>query len=67
MTQKVEKAAAIVTIFDAADMTPAGRKNIASWLRSRAALLEEYPDQLSARFVSRYIYAPSLKAKARKK
>ena len=50
------KSAAIVTIKDAAKMTPAGRRRIAKWLRSRALLLEKHGDLLSSRFVSRWLY-----------
>jgi phage antirepressor YoqD-like protein len=50
------KSAAIVTIFDGAKMTKAGRKRIAKWLRSRADLLEKHGDLLAPRFVSRWLY-----------
>lgn len=50
------KSAAIVTIYDAARMTKAGRKRIAKWLRSRADLLENHGDLMASRFVSRWLY-----------
>ena len=50
------KAAATVTIRDAAHMTPRGRKAIAKWLRSRATLLEKHGDLLAPRFTARYSY-----------
>lgn len=51
-----EQTAAIVTIFRAKDMTPAGRKRIGKWLRSRADYLEKHGDLLADRFVSRFLY-----------
>lgn len=50
------KTAAIVTIHDASKMTPRGRREIAKWLRSRAALLEKEHAHLASRFTSRYYY-----------
>lgn len=50
------KSAAIVTIKDAAKMTPAGRRRIAKWLRSRATLLEKHGNLMASRFISRWIY-----------
>jgi hypothetical protein len=51
-----EKSAAIVTIKDAPNMTPAGRKRIAQWLRRQASFLERHAKELSPRFVARYLY-----------
>ena len=51
-----QKSAAIVTIKDAAKMSPKGRKDIANWLRRQAAFLERSADQLSSRFTARYLY-----------
>ena len=56
MKSKKEKSAAVVTIRDAADMTPKGRKEVARWLRRQAAFLEKYSEQLSSRFTARYLY-----------
>jgi len=57
MKAKKEKSAAIVTIHYANKMTPKGRKQIAAWLRGRAALLEKHGDLMANRFTSRYIYS----------
>jgi len=57
MKVKKEKSAAIVTIFDAPNMTSAGRKRIAKWLRSRADLLEKHADLMASRFTSRWLYS----------
>lgn len=65
MTQPVEKAAAIVTIFNGANMTLRGRKEIAKWLRGRADLLEAEADNLAPRFTSRYLYRESQHKKAK--
>lgn len=52
-----ERSAAIVTIFDAAGMTPAGRREIAAWLRRHAAmLLREGKNYTAGRFTGRYLY-----------
>ena len=53
---KKDKTAAILTIKDAPKMNSKGRKRIAAWLRSRAALLEKHADLMATRFTSRYIY-----------
>lgn len=65
MTQPTEKAAAIVTIFDGANMTMRGRRDIAKWLRGRADLLETEGDNLASRFTSRYLYRESQHKKAK--
>ena len=58
MPTKKEKTAAIVTVFNLSDMTPAGRKRIAKWLRSRADVVEKHGDvQFAGRFTQRYLYA----------
>lgn len=54
--KKNEKAAAILTIFDAAAMTPKGRAEVVKWLTKQAVLLDQYPDQLSKRYTARYLY-----------
>lgn len=51
-----EKSAAILTIKDAAKMTPKGRRDIAAWLRARAKDLVEVGSQLHSTFRARYIY-----------
>ena len=54
--KRKDKVAAIVTIKDAPKMTAKGRRQIAGWLRSRAALLEKHADLMASRFTARYIY-----------
>jgi hypothetical protein len=56
MPQK-PKSAAIVTIHKAANMTPAGRKRIAKWIRKQADFLEQNAKELSPRYTARYLYA----------
>lgn len=53
---KGEKSAAILTIFDAPNMTPTGKKNIARWLRKQADFLMREHKNLSHRFRARYLY-----------
>jgi hypothetical protein len=48
--------AAIVTINDAANMSPAGRRKVAAWLRRQAVFLEKHGPQLDKRFRARYLY-----------
>ena len=55
MTNK-EKSAAILTIKEAADMTPDGKKEIARWLRRQAKFLEQYGGEYATRFTARYLY-----------
>ena len=51
-----EKTAAVVTIFDAGKMSPAGRKRIAAWLRNQADMILTEGDNYSDRFRGRYLY-----------
>lgn len=51
-----EKAAAILTIFDASAMTPKGRADVVKWLTKQAVLLDQFSDQLSKRYTARYLY-----------
>ena len=50
------KAAAVLTINHAADMSPEGRKNIAKWLDKQKKFFLDYPQELSPRFTARYLY-----------
>lgn len=56
-TKAVEKSAAVLTVFDAHKMTPAGRKRIAKWLRSHADMLVGEGKNYAPRFRGRYLYA----------
>ena len=51
-----EKVAASVFIYDAASMSPSGRREVAAWLKAQAAYLLENGDELSKTFRARYIY-----------
>lgn len=51
-----EKAAAILTIRRAPDMTKRGRKAIAAWLRQSADTFEELGKEYSPLFTARYLY-----------
>lgn len=53
---KKEKAAAIVTIRRAKDMSPRGRKDIAAWLQMHAKHILKHGDNYSPRFTGRFIY-----------
>lgn len=53
---KKEVAAAIVTIRRAADMTPAGRRAVAAWLRAQAGGLIKHGKEYDVRFTGRYLY-----------
>lgn len=48
--------AAIVTIKKPNEMTRAGRKRVASWLRKQAADFERYGSEYASRFTARYLY-----------
>lgn len=53
------KVAATATIHHAADMTQAGKKSIAAWLRKQARNLLKDGGRYSARFTARYYYRTS--------
>jgi hypothetical protein len=56
MDKPKAKRAAIVTVFDAPDMTKRGRKRIAMWLRKQAEFLEHEGHVYAKRFTARYLY-----------
>ena len=65
-TKSPDKTAAVLTVHRAPDMTKAGRKRIAKWLRSCADHLETYGDLSDNKFVARWCYAPrSIKSSKR--
>jgi len=51
-----EKSAAILTIKDANNMTPKGRKQVAEWLKEEAKNLIKHGKDYNKRFTARYIY-----------
>lgn len=51
-----ERSAVILTVKEAADMTPEGKKEIARWLRRQAKNLEQYGTEYASRFTARYLY-----------
>lgn len=55
---ETEKTAAVVTIKNAAMMSPAGARRVAKWLRKQAELLETSKTRqaLSDRYRARYLY-----------
>lgn len=53
-----EKAAAVLTIHDAARMTPKVRASVVQWLTKQAILLDQHSEQLSKRYTARYLYRP---------
>jgi len=50
------KCAATVTIHGAGSMTPAGRREIAAWLRSHAQFITKEGKNYSKRFTGRYLH-----------
>lgn len=54
-----EKSAAVLTIKDAASMTPAGARRVANWLRKQAGYLDRADERkaLSDRYRARYLYS----------
>lgn len=50
-----EKAIATFTVHRAADMTPAGRAEIAAWLREQAKNITRDGKRYSGRFTARYM------------
>lgn len=51
------KAAAVLTVRDAGNMTAQGRRAIAAWLRRNARFLEEHGKDWDKDFVARYLYS----------
>jgi hypothetical protein len=52
----VENSVAKLTIRRACDMTPAGRKEVAAWLRRQAAQLIKEGPKYANRFTGHYMY-----------
>lgn len=50
------KSAAVLTVRDAPNMTPEGKKAIAEWLRKQAKMLVKEGKNYSKRFTARYLY-----------
>ena len=55
MGKKRDAAIATLTIHRAGEMTPEGRKAVATWLRSHAALILKEGRYYSSRFTGRYM------------
>jgi hypothetical protein len=53
---ETEKSAAVLTIKDAGNMTPEGRKEVADWLRQCAKTLVKHGKDYAPRFRARYLY-----------
>lgn len=53
--KKPVMAAAIITIRDAAKMTPRGRRDIAAWIRRTAEDFEKNADKLARIYRTRYM------------
>jgi hypothetical protein len=52
----VEKSAAVLTIFDAANFSDEGVKAICKWLDQQKKWLRKHRTELSPRFTARYRY-----------
>lgn len=50
-----EKTAAVLTVHDAASMTPEQRRNIAAWLREQAEYVQRRGSEYSKVFRARYL------------
>ena len=50
------KSAAVLTVFDAPNMTPAGLKSIADWMRRQARALVREGKLYGPRMTARYLY-----------
>lgn len=57
MANKKEKAAAIITIFDPANLSPKGKRAIVKWIREQATFIEKYNKEMGPRFRARYLYS----------
>ena len=50
------KVAASVTVYQVADMTDKGRKEVCDWLRKLAGVLQREPESFAKTFRARYLY-----------
>ncbi len=58
MSEPKVRSAAVLTLRDAARMTPKGRREIARWLERQARDLVEFGDQYSGTLRARYFRVP---------
>ncbi len=55
MKTKKTSTVAVLTVYRAGDMTPAGVKRIAKWIDQQKQFFVDYPKELSPRFTARYL------------
>lgn len=51
-----DKTAAILTIFNPADMSAEGKKDVLKWLKRQVRFFEKYGNTMASRFCARYLY-----------
>jgi hypothetical protein len=56
MKKTQDKVAASVTVYQVADMTDKGRKEVCDWLRKLARDLQREPESFAKTFRARYLY-----------
>jgi len=56
MKNTQDKVAASVTVYQVADMTDKGRKEVCDWLRRLARNLQREPESFAKTFRARYLY-----------
>jgi hypothetical protein len=60
-----DKVAASLTVYQVADMTDKGRKEVFDWLRKLARDLQREPETFAKTFRARYLYRANAPAEAR--
>ncbi len=66
MKKQNNKVAASVTVYEVANMTDKGRKEVCDWLRKLARDFQREPEAFAKTFRSRYLYAANAKVEAPK-
>lgn len=56
MKKQGDKVAASLTVYQVADMTDKGRKEVCDWLRKLARDLQREPETFAKTFRARYLY-----------
>lgn len=59
MKKQGDKVAASVTVYQVADMTDKGRKEVCDWLRKLARDIQGKPESFAKTFRARYFYTPN--------
>ena len=65
MKKQGDKVVASLTVYQVADMTDKGRKEVCDWLRKLARDLQHEPETFAKTFRARYLYPANKKDEGR--